>query len=377
MKSNNTKLQLTFILNPIFLVVFFLLSNQLYPQISIDKTDMPVPNDTFRVSLTTITSNDPSLTGEDYIWDFSSLIFKSQTVDTFVSVSKTSFLYQLAFNNSFLDAAHQATVASFTGASTNLGTIQLKNSCSFYKNTNTSFAKVGIGSEISGVPASAIYNAPELLYSFPLLYGNQDSSISKWSVSVPMLGYLGETINRKNFVDGWGTLKTPFGTFDVMRMKSIVVYNDSVYSDSLLKGGMALPVRIQTEYKWIGKGHGIPLLQIVKSGITTTVTYQDSIRKLSTAAINEKEINNLNLSLSPNPTNDNFKIRYNLNTETSMNVELFDITFKKSKILIDEIQSTGQHSFLFNVHDLGLNTGAYLLKIQVGNSVLSSKLIIY
>ena len=133
MKSNNTKLQLTFILNPIFLVVFFLLSNQLYPQISIDKTDMPVPNDTFRVSLTTITSNDPSLTGEDYIWDFSSLIFKSQTVDTFVSVSKTSFLYQLAFNNSFLDAAHQATVASFTGASTNLGTIQLKNSCGGYQ----------------------------------------------------------------------------------------------------------------------------------------------------------------------------------------------------------------------------------------------------
>jgi len=377
MKSNNTKLQLTFILNPIFLVVFFLLSNQLYPQISIDKTDMPVPNDTFRVSLTTITSNDPSLTGEDYIWDFSNLVFKSQTVDTFVNVSKTSFLYQLAFNNSFFDAVHQATVASFTGASTNLGPIQLKNSYSFYKNTNTSFAKVGIGSEISGVPASAIYNAPELLYSFPLLYGNQDSSISKWSVSVPMLGYLGETINRKNFVDGWGTLKTPFGTFDVMRMKSIVVYNDSVYSDSLLKGGMALPERIQTEYKWIGKGHGIPLLQIIKSGVTATVTYQDSVRKSSTAAINEKKINNLNLSLSPNPTNDNFKIRYNLNTETRMNVELFDITFKKSNILIDEIQSTGQHSFLFNVHDLGLNTGVYILKTQVGNSVLSSKLIIY
>ena len=377
MKTSNTNFLLKFIFRSLFSTSILLITNQVFSQISIDKTDMPASNDTFRVSLTSITPNDPSLTGENYLWDYSSLAFNSQAVDTFISVSKTSFLYQLSFNNSFLDPTHLATVASFTGTSTNLGVVQLKNSYSFYKNSNTSFIKVGIGSEISGIPASAKYNAPELLYSFPLLIGNQDSSISKWSVSVPSLGYLGETINRKNFVDGWGTLKTPFGTFDVIKMSSNVVYNDSVYSDSLLHGGMALPTRTQTEYKWIGKGHGIPLLQIVKSGVTTAVTYQDSVRKKSTTAINEKEISNLNLALSPNPTNENLKITYNLNSETRMNIEIFDITFKKSKILIDEIQSAGQHSILFNVHDLGLNRGVYILKTQTKNSVSCSKLIIY
>jgi hypothetical protein len=90
-----------------------------------------------------------------------------------------------------------------------------------------------------------------------------------------MLYYSTQRI-RSSEVDGWGNLITPFGTFATVRVKSTLNIHDSIYVDSLAIGfGFDRNI---IEYKWLGKGYGIPLLQINEEGPLVTATYLDSCR---------------------------------------------------------------------------------------------------
>ncbi len=361
--------------NLIFLLFFFTFSGEeSFSQISINQNDMVKPGDTFRISITNVSPVDPELTGENYKWDFSSLSWNTQRVDTFVPITSSNFLYQIVYNNPF-DQAHKATVASYTGALLNLMVIQLKNLYSFYKNTSSSFVCLGRGAELSGIPTPVKYDNPEILYSFPMNIGNQDSSTSTWNISIPGIGSLYETINRKNFVDGWGNLKTPFGAFDVMRIKSIVNTIDSVYSDSLLHGGIKIP-RTSTEYKWLAKGMGIPILQITKSGMTTTVNYRDSVRKKSSNSIHELNNQWYNISLYPNPVQQQLNISYSLIKNTYITFKIFDISGKELSTLVEQDQSMGEHIFFIKNIKEKFSNGVYLLQMKFDNNIISKRIII-
>ncbi len=82
----------------ISLLFITLISITIFGQITITDNDMPEPGDTIRQS----TSVDLGMlnfeeTGNDFYWDFSTLTPFSQTVDTFVSVGETPWLYQILF----------------------------------------------------------------------------------------------------------------------------------------------------------------------------------------------------------------------------------------------------------------------------------------
>jgi len=69
-----------------------------HSQITITNSDMPSPDDTIRTSHTiNISGFDFTLTGENYSWDYNAFEPLYQTVDTFVSVQSTPWLYQLVF----------------------------------------------------------------------------------------------------------------------------------------------------------------------------------------------------------------------------------------------------------------------------------------
>ena len=73
-----------------------------HAQISITNADMPMVDDTFRLSTAFDAQGlDPALTGANYSWDFSTLVPSAQRIDTFFSVASTPFAYQLFFNNPF------------------------------------------------------------------------------------------------------------------------------------------------------------------------------------------------------------------------------------------------------------------------------------
>lgn len=259
------------LLLPLILLLTVSLS---FGQITITRDDMPSIGDTIRVSSGTTTSVDPALTGPGFTWDFSDLIPTSQRVVSFVNINTTPFFYQIVFNQNVANLASPASGLDF------LSQFQFTDAYEYFKATATNYVRPGYAVTISGVPVPMKFNQAELLYNFPLsITSPVDSSLSTYSIQFPGLGYFGIERKRVNEVDGWGSLTTPMGTFDVLRVKSTLFEADSLYLDSLQMG---VPIiRDIIEYQWIAKNMSIPVLTISVEGGINTITYIDRIENFN------------------------------------------------------------------------------------------------
>ncbi|HOY33318.1 MAG TPA: T9SS type A sorting domain-containing protein [Bacteroidales bacterium] len=241
-------------------------------QVIVDHTDMPVPGDTINFRQTTILNGiNYQQTDTAFTWDFSALSPSVNTTDTFVTVSSTNLAYMIVFNN-ILYPEYKATVAQAQEMMTiPFVPVTISESYNFYKNSNSCFSLLGLGAKINGIPTPLKYNNPDVWYTFPVTYGSSDTSDSEFHVSIPNIGYYGQTRHRINYVDGWGTLYLPSDTFDVIRVKSKVTYFDTIYSDSV---GYGIGInRNITEYKWLTDGFHEPVLQITKQGPGATAKF--------------------------------------------------------------------------------------------------------
>ena len=263
--------------NKIFqLTNFLFISSFAHSQITITSADMPNVNDTIRVSVkTAFPEFDPSATGTNYVWDFRNLIPDSQRVVQFVTPFSTPYFFFAASSY----GARNYTPDQFPFAL--LGSAPT-NAYDFYKETNASLGQTGQGLTVNGLTIPAFYTSNDILYKFPLNYGNVDSSNSGFNLPLPSIGAYGKKQFRKNTVDGWGTLLTPYGTFNALRLVSRIEASDSIYLDTI-GFGFTLPRQVRYEYKWLAQGKKIPLLQIdVTEGFTGNlsvdrVVWRDSV----------------------------------------------------------------------------------------------------
>lgn len=183
-----------------------------------------------------------------------------------------------------------------------LGPITLSNVYTIYQLNSSEYGGLGVGEEIDGLPTPLVYDSPDVLYSFPLNFGNVDSSHTGYAIAIPTIGFMGEKRKRVNECDGWGTLTTPYGTFNVLRVKSTLTLNDSIYVDAL-SFGISIP-SVTYQYKWLASGEGEPLLEIdaqdvLDTPVITGISYRDSDRTKS-AGINQL-LSQSELKVFPNP----------------------------------------------------------------------------
>lgn len=105
-----------------------------YSQITIDQTDMPVPGDTLRMSISSSVPGDFTKTGNDTLWDFSALQAMNQRIDTFVTVINNSSIPPLYL---FFFVPNVITnLASPLGGMAVVPGIPVTNGYRFYKNTS-------------------------------------------------------------------------------------------------------------------------------------------------------------------------------------------------------------------------------------------------
>lgn len=339
----------------------------LFSQITIDHNDMPQEGDTIRLSSSfDFGSFNYTATGNNYTWDFSSLTPFSQSVDTFESVDMTPWVYQLVFWGSANLVQPLQSFDLFQG-------FELSDIYDFYNNTEESFQKTGSAVTISEIPLPNKYQEPDVIYSFPVEPGNMDSSMSSYEFDLPGLGYSGGWKKRINQADGWGTLITPYGSFETIRIKSTVTQFDSLYIDTT---GVGVPIlRNYTEYKWLGKDFGLPLCKITEEGIIKTVSYIDSVRSVFVGIENQSIVEN-KLSIYPNPTSDHINIEFTLNQASDVDVQIVSITGRVIQQF--SLKNTGeginQHSIPFKV--LEIDKGVYFIVIRTNKHILSKKLMI-
>ena len=347
---------------PSFVAFLLLMAGTLQAQITIESSDMPSANDTIRLSTgLNVDFIDYTKTGEDFVWDFSGLYPVSQTVDTFQRYTDTP--YWIFFFT-------KATLGLHLPLNIPIPGLPIANVYDYYKKTGSAYTYAGYGAMLNGIPLPLAYTNPDVLYRFPMHYGDSDSSTSGLSFGLDNLGYMLIARARKNSVDGWGTLITPYGTKDVLRIKSEVTEYDSLYLDSL---NMGIPVnRHYTEYKWIGKNSGEPLLKITSSGLGVFATYIDSIRS---NFLGIKETNTKNVvKLFPNPASTTFEIVLNKPIHEKVFLKIIDQAGKPVFVKPFNVHS---NKMTVNLENKQLPTGNYIVILQWNKHLITKKLLLY
>ena len=271
----------------------------------IDRTDMPsltVGLDSLRLSVASpaLPATAPPLTrrGANQTWNYASLTPVSQRVESFVPLAAAtalSPLYAFTFG-SILSGVNRATVAS-PQALPLLPValpIPITDSYQFYNLSATTavqqdFRSVGFGASLAGTAIPVTYASQaqqDVIYRFPLSFASpRDSSNSFFSTpsAGAAVGYLSQKRKRVNAPDAWGTLTTPFGTFQTVRVVTKLIDHDSIAFGSTPGQGLDLP--LTREYKWLAKTQHVPVLTITTREINgqetvTNVEYRDIYRRI-------------------------------------------------------------------------------------------------
>jgi hypothetical protein len=338
-------------------------------QITIMSNDMPSSNDTFRVSMgIAFTGMNEAATGTNYSWDYSQLTASSQTIDTFVSVLSTGLYYIYFGSNSTY--GRKSNTPSIPA-----GTFTLDYEYDFFKKASSGYVSTGGGVSLSGFPLGLVNTPGDTLYRFPLNYNNTGNCSSSFGASVPTIGFYGGQRTRIDTVDGWGSLTTPYGTFNALRVKSTIYETDSLYLESILFG-FPIPRAEAIEYKWLANGKGIPLLQINTSGgFVTQIIYRDSIR-LNPVGI--KDIGNKTSSFNvyPNPASDKIVVEYDLERQAKVSSDIYNLSGEKIFSTLPETKQPGKQFLPVDLSGTTISSGIYLLKLNIDGRSFEKSIVI-
>jgi hypothetical protein len=278
-------------------------------QITITSADFPQGGDTTITSSTDDLNVDIATTGADTFWDFSSLNVSTQRIDTFYDVSDANAVFQLVFNNGFTNPDYESTYflpwndVDFSMAD-QVG-LSIENPILFTKVASDKIETTGFGIVANGIPIPASSDTIDMQYQLPLNYADiwNSNSYTNLDLNPAFDGIFRRYQQRNSVVDGWGQVATPYGTFDALRVRSVIEAQDSVYISFGGFGGqwIELPTPTTIEYTWLANGQKAPVFKVTAQDLggnetITSVEFKD--KKRDFASIQEE---GLNLSVYPNP----------------------------------------------------------------------------
>lgn len=346
-------------------ILFFLLIQVGFTQITINFQDMPEGGDSYLVSRTSTLDFNADDTGENYTWDFSDLLAISQDTVLFADISDVPFTYQFVFNNPF-DPDNKATEGEIKDGLEGLESFDIEDVYLFSNTVNNKKEAVGFGATVNSIPLPISFDNNRLLYNLPMNYDNNGSDDFNFELEVPNMGFIAQSGSLTYTVDGWGTLITSFGTFEALRVKRVTNQYDTVYVSSS-QNGFGINREI-TEYEWLGKETGIPLLSITTEfGIVTGVIYQDFL--LLPVGIEEVKEPISSFSIYPQPARGKFHIGFDRYPQSPIVVIIYDLSGKK--IWDKQFEPIDKITI-----DKAFNKGIYLIDIQIGEFQKVKKLII-
>lgn len=332
-------------------------------QITISVTDFADGGDTVRMSTTTDLAIDFTSTGPNSVWDYSQLVPETQVLKDFRDMSSASTFVQFMFGV-FAAPAYQATNFKASTAIpldqiSGLLPVNITDVYEFSQNNPTMITSVGYALSIDGNEIPFKSDTIETRYELPLSYG--DTYTSKGYTNLDMNpiynGIWRQYRKRTSEVDGWGTITTPYGTFNAIRIDHFIEETDSLYIDAFGTGfWLELPIPDAHVYEWWTNGEKEPILRVNTSLVLgnetpTSVEYRDINRGL--AELDELD---LDLSLFPNPTQEE------LNVSGLTRPTLYSI-YDASGSLIETRQILPSNPMISVIN---LQPGAYSLVFQNG-----------
>jgi len=235
--------------------------------------------DMFNITTAAPSLDNFSSTGANHTWNFSKLKGVCQQQLVFRDPKSTGFNFltwpYLFFGNS-------VNLSSTNNQSISIGDLTETNNNSYFSKSGTSLSQKACSFSIAynnvSFDIKNVYASEDVLYKFPLNYGDTYSSHGGYVTQFPGLYYITQSISRTNKVDGWGKLVTPNGTYsNCLRIRS-----DVTQKDSFSIQGTCIPsiTANYVEFRWLDPSTGYPVLYVqqIKLGsayLTSVIQYLD------------------------------------------------------------------------------------------------------
>lgn len=269
-------------------------------QITLTASDLPQTGTSYPL----VDAAPPILTdleaaGPAATWDFSNLVPLNEAPQTPQPISAASVTAMFVFNNPF-NSAYQAdfflpTALPDFGVDLS-GIIPVDGFSNFYKTDGNAYAIVGLALGAGGFDVPVPYADVDELFPLPLNAGTTFASSSSIEMDIPeTFGYWSDA-ERQVEVDGWGTLILPDGPHEVLRIRTEITAEDSIYIPQI--GTPFAFERSQVVYQWYGQGHGFPLLEVnAFFGIPSTARYMNLLPPVNGVT----QLANTAVKVHPNP----------------------------------------------------------------------------
>jgi hypothetical protein len=330
--------------------------------ISLTNANMPGSGDTLRYTNVSTTSLPAyQATGANFTWDFTQVASTTEGIRSFKASSQTPYFFFFFGTQEY---------GELISNSINLGVITLNDYYNFYKKQSSPAAYIadGAGMTLSMVPVPAYYTDKDELYKFPMTYPQYDSTTFKFTTPTTSLipvryskaGY------RVTVVDGYGTVKTPYGTENCIRLVTTQYSRDTIRATL---GTFTLPPvgipNFVRSYQWLTLNSKIPYMEVTGNlvGNNFTITqaryrgYDMSKNPPKDTQVPE-QMDLSGMRMFPNPAASQLFVT--LNTPSTLAV--YDLNGRLVKAAMDVAVSG-----VYPLDVADLEQGLYVLKVTEGN----------
>lgn len=221
------------------------------------------------------------------------------------------------------------------------------------------------------------YSKPFIKMRYPFSYGDFYSGNyeGNYIVNDNVIGTISGTYQVEG--DGFGKLILPNGQTlnNVLRVKEVRI------TKQVFSSGSALITDIT--YRWYVAQHRFPVLVLIRSEVkgensepvvSTRAAYNSNVMN-ATTSIPTNQISALSLSAYPNPYTDRVKIEFTMAQRDQVNLSIYDMSGKLVKEIENNTLDSGLKHYEFSAKSLGLTSGAYILKLKVGQIEETRKLL--
>ncbi|MBP8753037.1 MAG: hypothetical protein KBH39_02385 [Chitinophagales bacterium] len=350
----------------LFIYAFFL-SSILFAQTAITLTvdDIADAGDIYVVSNgNPLEDYSLDYTGENIVWNYNFLTPVTQDSVVWLEPTETNVAYFLLWFVSNIAEESAQVISS--------DLFSIEDIFNFYNRSGSELAIKGFAGTVEGIPLPAAYDSPDKVYEFPITYGSDYNSNSSFTFGIPGYGSWAEEKERTCDADGWGTVITPFGEFETVRLHCEIAVSD-VFEYS----GFEIPISYTShEYRWLSPDMGIPVLQINTQALlgfetVTQVIYQDTL--LPAPVSIQENLLHADITLQ-NPVSNTMQIA--IQAEQAYPMYLIVKDTKGATVLEtkQEILNTGINNFSYSINNL--ESGMYLVNVVMDNRVVEVKKLI-
>ncbi len=224
-----------------------------------------------------------------------------------------------------------------------------------------------------------VFSTPRTLLTFPATLG------TTWNdnyIIVPLFDPANSVVDSTSAVstvDAWGTITTPLGTFNCLRVRVDEIEISLDYQNGVLVDSDTT-TNINYLFYTENEGYFAEISSLDNETNPNFTIASDINFRMQNLTVGIEENSNLKLSTFdlaqnyPNPFNPSTQINYSLSKSNFVNLTVFNEIGQEVQVLKNGFQNAGNFNLSFDGSNL--SSGTYFYKIKVGNQTETKKMLL-